>query len=222
MNRTMRSLGLACAILTIATGVNAATKCQIGVKAGMAIQELDGDDVTDNVGSRTGFVGGGYFQADFSKSLGVRVEGLYFMKGASADSAGIEATVKLDYIEFPVLLVANIPVSETARLSVFGGPTFGFNSKAEVEASAFGLSGTLDIGDAVKSFEFGLTFGAGLSFDVGSVILGLDGRYGFSMSTIADEDFVDQSGATNVGTDADVKNQGFAFMASLGFPIGEK
>jgi len=203
-----------------AASVHAAT-CQLGVKGGVAIQKLGGDGVnSDQVESRTGFAGGAYFQADLSPHFGVRLETLYFMKGASADSADVSFAVKLDYVEFPLLAVAHLPVSETARIDIFGGPTFSFNTKAQLEASIGSFSGSLDIGDAIKGFDFGLTFGAGMSFDVGSVILGIDGRYGFSLDTIADSDFLNDSGSDT--TSADVKNQGFADMASVGIPVGAK
>ncbi len=210
------------ASLSFAAAAQAAT-CQVGLKAGVAIQKLGGDDVESNqVENRTGFAGGAYFQADLSRNFGVRVEALYFMKGASADSADASLTIKLDYIEFPVLAVAHVPISDAAHLDIFGGPTFAFKTKAEVEASLGPFSGTADIGDAVKGFDFGLTFGAGLSFDVGSSVIGIDGRYGFGLNTIADPDFSYDSGFGTISSDADVKNQGFAIMGSVGFPIGEK
>jgi opacity protein-like surface antigen len=213
---------LAASIMFGATALHAAT-CQVGVKGGVAIEKLGGDDVTsDQVESRTGFVGGAYFQADLSSHFGVRLETLYFMKGASADSADVSATVKLDYVEFPLLAVAHLPVSEKARIDIFGGPTFSFNTKAEVEASIGSFSGSADIGDAVKGFDFGLTFGAGMSFDVGSAILGIEGRYGFSLDTIADSDFANDSGVSDFSGGADVKTKGFAVMASVGIPVGSK
>jgi Outer membrane protein beta-barrel domain len=215
MKRITMIVLLTVSLLVAALVANAAT-CQVGVKGGVAIQKLGGDDVeSDRVENRTGFVGGAYFQADFSRNLGLRVEGLYFSKGASMDTLSYQATLKLDYIEFPVLAVAHVPMSETARLDIFGGPTFGFNSKAEVAVDAGVLSGSLDVGDQVAGFEFGLTFGAGMSFDVGSAIIGFDGRYGFGLTSVVD-------GTPDIVSGDDVKNKGFAFMASVGIPVGSK
>lgn len=215
-----RTVLLSAVLLSLAAVTAHAATCQVGLKGGLALQKLGGDDAeSDQAESRTGFVGGAYLQADFSKNFGLRLESLYFMKGASADSADVSVTLKLDYVEFPLLAVAHVPVGETARLDLFGGPTFSFNTKAEIEASVGGFSGSVDVGDAVKGFDFGLTFGAGMSFDVGSVVVGFDGRYGFSLDSIADQDFLGDSGASG---DADVKNQGFAFMAFLGMPVGSK
>jgi len=206
-------------VMLVAAVAHAAT-WQAGIKGGVAIQKLSGDDVnSDQVGNRTGFVGGAYVQSDLSRSFGVRLETLYFMKGASADSANVSVTVKLDYVEFPLLAVAHLPISEKAHVDLFGGPTFAFNTSAKAEASFAGLSGSVDIGDGVKSFDFGLTFGAGLSVETGSAIIGIDGRYGFGLESLVDSDALSDFGFSG---DADVKNKGFAIMASVGMPVGKK
>jgi opacity protein-like surface antigen len=227
MKHTTKSFVLGIALIATAAAANAAGN-QFGVKGGVAVQKLGGDDVEgDDLESRTGFVGGAYFQCDFTDNVGLRVEGLYFMKGATADEDSLvdaELTIKLDYIEFPVLLVANVPFGEGNRLSVFGGPTLGLNLGSEAEFSIDDFSADFDIGDAISSFEFGLTFGAGLSFDVGSVMVGVDGRYGFGLTTVIDDeaDFDDDGIPDFGGDDLDVTNQGFAVMASVGFPLGSE
>jgi len=223
MRRVIAIVVLGASVLLTAAAVDAAT-WQAGLKGGLAIQTLGGDDVvSDQIDSRTGFVGGAYFQNDFSRNFGVRLETLYFMKGASADldTLGVtaSATVKLDYVEFPLLAVAHLPVSEKTRIDIFGGPTFAFNTSAKAEASVGGFSGSADIGDGVKSFDFGLTFGAGINIDAGSAIIGIEGRYGFGLDSIVDSDALSDVGFSD---NADVKNQGFAIMASVGTRLGSK
>lgn len=196
--------------------VHADAMWTIGFKGGLALADLGGDDVdSDEIGIRTGFVGGGFAQVDMSEKFGVRLEALYHMKGASEDSANVEATIKLDYLEFPVLLVAQLPASESATVSAFAGPVIAFNTKAEIEGSAGGFTGSVDIKDFVASFEFALAFGLGASFDVGSAKITLDGRYQLGMTTVDD-------GLSGTSEDLDVKNQGWAFMAGVGFPVGGK
>lgn len=207
MKRMIKTALPALVIFAMAATAHAGEK-QIGVKGGVAIEKVNSDDGDSD--SRTGFVGGAFFQNDFSKSFGLRLEGLYFQKGAHEEEGGDELTIKLDYIEFPILAVAHVPLSETARLDFFGGPTLGFNVKSELEVEIGGVSASADL-DGAESFEFGLTFGAGLNFDAGSVILGVDGRYGIGLTNIADD-----SG------DDGAQNQGFAVMGSIGFPIGPK
>lgn len=200
-------------LVAFATGAWAGKPCTIGVKGGVNIASVGGADA-DSIGSdsRTGFTGGAFMQVDLSKSAAVRLEALYIQKGAKSSASGIDATAKLDYVEFPILLVGQIPASESATFSAFAGPVLGFNTSAKVEATAnilgYSVSGSVDIKDQIASFEFGLAFGLGASFDAGPVDIVVDGRYNLGLTTI------DDSG------NEDVKNQGFAFMAGVGFPVG--
>ena len=190
----------------------------LGFKGGLAIADLGGDDVeADDIGTRTGFAGGLFAQVDLSENFGIRLEGLYHMKGASEDSADVEFTYKFDYIEFPVLLVGQIPASESVTVSAFAGPVLALNTKADLELSAGGATVTADIKDYIASFEFALAFGLGAAFDVGSVVISLDGRYQLGMTTIDDG-----LGEAIFGTpvELDAKNQGWVFMAGVGFPVG--
>ena len=205
MKRSILILTTIASVLLIAVAANSAT-CQLGVKGGASIMEVTNDG--DSTGDRTGFVGGAYLLADLSQQFGLRVEGLYFQKGAHEEEGGDEATIKLDYVEFPILAVAHVPLGESARLDFFGGPTLGFNVKSELEITLGGFTASGDL-DGVESFEFGVTFGTGVNFDAGPVILGVDGRYGLGITDVASED----DGG---------KNRGFAFMGSIGFPIGQK
>ena len=184
----------------------------MGFKGGVAISDFGGSDVTGDIGNRTAFAGGLYGQVDFSDRFGLRMEGLYHMKGASEDSANVTATVKLDYIEFPVLLLGQIPASESATVSVFAGPVIAFNSSAKIEGTVDGFTASVDMKDYVASFEFALAFGLGASFDAGPVEITLDGRYQLGLTTVED--------VPGVSDNADVKNQGWVFMAGVGFPVG--
>jgi hypothetical protein len=204
-------------LLGAAVDAGAAAQWTVGVKGGVSIASLGGDDADSLLAdSRTGFAGGFFVQADVSKNFGVRLEGLYTMKGASESAAGTEVTMKLDYFEFPVLLVGQVPVSESATLSAFAGPVFGFNTKSELEVTSGGLTASVDIEDvlpiSIPSFELGLAFGAGANFDVGPCSIVFDARYALGMTTIAD---------SNVpSVEYDIKNREWIVMAGLGFPVG--
>ncbi len=184
----------------------------MGFKGGVATSDFHGSDVTENIGNRVGFAGGLYGQADVSDNFGIRLEGLYHMKGVAEDSASASASVKLDYIEFPFLLVGQIPVSEGATLNAFAGPVIAFNTSAKIEGTVDGFTASVDIKDYIASFEFAMAFGLGASFDAGSVKITLDGRYQLGLTNVED------TGGT--APDSDVKNQGWVFMAGVGFPVG--
>jgi hypothetical protein len=183
-----------------------------GFKGGVSIATVGGDDAND-AESRTTFAGGFFAQADLSRNFGLRFEGLFFGKGASGENGNIEGELKFAYLELPILLVGQAPVSETVTISAFAGPTLGFNvgADAEIDFGGFEVSG--DIGDEIADFEFGLAFGAGVGFEVGEVILVFDGRYDLGLTSIDD-------GLSDTGEDLDLKNRAWAFMAGVGFPIG--
>jgi hypothetical protein len=58
--------------------------------------------------------------------------------------------------------------------------------------------------------DFGLVFGAGVAFPLGSVQLIIDGRYDLGLSDINDYE----------GDTESIKNKAWQFMAGVGFPIG--
>src|SRR5512143_4039983 len=98
-----------------------------GVKAGVNFADLGGSDAPDNTSMSPGFMGGLFVGKNVNDQFGFRVEGLYTMKGAKADSANVTVKTKLNYIEFPILFVYNISTSETMGFNLFAGPTLGFN-----------------------------------------------------------------------------------------------
>jgi len=90
----------------------------------------------------------------------------------------------------------------------------GFNTVAELGASAGILSAASDIKENTASFEFSLAFGAGAMFDVGSLWFTVDGRYQLGLTNVFE-------GVNEPTRDtSDVKNAGWAFTAGLAFPIG--
>jgi hypothetical protein len=196
-----------------AASANAAAQWSAGIKGGVNLADLSGDDVTDT-SMRNGFMGGAFAQADFTDQFGARLEALYVMKGAKEtdDSLLVDVTEKLDYIEFPLLFVANLTSSETFGLNIFAGPTFAFNISANLEADGYD---SLDIKDFVESFEFGAAVGAGLEYKLTSMSLTFDARYSLGASSIAKDD-------ETTGESFDVKNRGIGLMVGAKFPLGGK
>ena len=183
-----------------------------GIKGGVNIANVGGDDAPDDTSSRTGFQGGLFVGKKVNEEFGFRLEGLYVQKGAKfdADLGGgpVEVTYKLDYIEFPLLFVYEFPAGDTVGFNLFAGPTFGFNMTADAEVDGE------DAGeiDDVKSFEFGAAIGAGLAKTMASgKAIGLDVRYSLGATSV-----VEAEG----GEDVSVKNRGIGIMAFFQVPLG--
>jgi hypothetical protein len=189
-----------------------AREINFGIKAGMAIANIYGDDV-NNPGWRTGVAGGVFMDYSINSIFILHPEVLIAMKGAKpeADLEGvrISETTKLDYIDIPLLAKIRIPVDGNITPGVFAGPYMGFNIKADVETSMDGETGEEDIKDYVKTVDFGLVLGGFVDYqleDRGIVTIGA--RYAAGLTTIDEPE--DDKDKEMVG-----KNQ--AFMIMLGY-----
>jgi hypothetical protein len=185
---------------------------QIGPKAGLNIANVAGDDADilgESLDSRTGFTGGIFFMYQFSNLFAIQPEAYYTMKGATRNINGFEFTFAVDYIEVPFLLKLIIPVEgSNVRPSIFAGPSVGFNTTAKVKLEADGESGEDDIKEDVTSTDFGLVFGGGIGFMVGTNELGFDIRYILGLSTLDD-----------TSDNLDIKNTVIAFNVYFGFSL---
>lgn len=197
-------------IIVLLFTVNTSAQIHFGLKAGVNISNLNGSDAGDT-DSRTGFLGGAFLTYDFSNMFSIQPEAFYSMKGAKQTETyygeTITGTLKLDYIEIPVLLKLNIPLEggSTVRPSIFVGPALDIKVASTVEVESGGQSASADL-ENVSSTDFGLVFGGALGFDVSGHELGFDVRYTLGLTTIDDS-----------GSNADVKNGVISIAAYFGF-----
>jgi hypothetical protein len=186
---------------------------QLGLKAGLNIATVSGSDADNlfetSLDSRTGFNGGLFFMYQFNNLFAIQPEAYYTMKGASKEISGTTITLKLDYVEIPVLFKVIIPTAGTnLKPSLFVGPALAFNTGAKVKGEYQGQSAEIDIDSVVTSTDFSLVFGGGVGFMIGNNELGVDIRYSLGLTSWDDE------------TDPyDVKNNVLSFNAYFGFTL---
>ncbi len=171
-----------------------AQKIQFGVKSGLNIATITGD-LEGDLSSRYGFHIGIISQIPISDNLAIQPELLYSSQGVGNDFLIIEQTIKLDYINIPILLKYNL----SENFSVEVGPQAGFLLSAKLDESG---DEEVDIKDVVKGFDLSAGLGLSYQFDFG---LNLSSRYNFGLSNINDEE----------GDNANVKNGVFQF--SIGY-----
>ncbi len=165
-----------------------------GVKVGLNIANLSGDDVND-ADARTLFSAGAFARFGLGPIFAIQPELLMSMKGAKWESGSIETTLDLTYIEIPVLFRVNIPL-QTFVPAIYAGPYLGIKASDELKVD----DQTMDNHDMkLKSTDFGLAFGVEGSF----ALLSVEARYTMGMSSI-DED-------------ADVKNKVISFLVGYSF-----
>ena len=184
-----------------------AQRFYLGVKAGVAMEDLDVDTI-DDTSMRTGFMGGGFLGYDVSDQFGFRLEALYVNKGAELNDPNGAFDVNYDFIEVPLLFVLHMTPQSAAMIDLFAGPTLAFNISAETDDG----SATVDISDQTESFEIGAAIGVGIEYKLSSMSILGDLRYSLGATDLADIEDSTQ--------DLEVKSRGFGIMAGLLFPIG--
>lgn len=178
-----------------------------GLKGGVNAATLYGDAV-DDAETRAGFNGGIYLNYKFAGPWALQPEVLFSMKGADLDN-GItgqpgSTEYELAYLEIPVLVKYYIPAGTMLKPNLYAGPEVGFNLYGDANGS--------DIDDSMEDAEFGLAFGGGLDFVVGSAptdlirTVGLDLRYTLGLTNVFD-----------VPGDPDAKNGAFTAVLGIGF-----
>lgn len=158
-------------------------------KIGMNIADLtDVDDSDVRIGLAVGAEAEYQATDIFSVSAGL----IYSMQGCKYSDDGVKETLKLDYINVPIL--ANVYVAK--GLAVKLGIQPGFNINAKYKAEAGGVEAEAKVDDA-KTIDFSIP--VGISYEYKNFVL--DGRYNW--------------GLTKVVKDLDWKNS--VFQITLGY-----
>jgi len=207
MRTLLRCLG---GLALIAACAATAGAQSIGLKGGWAHPALGGSDATGWKAINT-FSGGGFLTATIKPYFAIEADALYTRKGAQEDEDTNPVTMKLGYIEFPVLARGTLPIENSPlRPMLLAGPYLAFRATCK-GVSSTGLSATCDqIGNNAKSADFGLTFGGGVGFPLGEKLSGeIEARYDLGLTRI-------DSGANP----DDVKNRSFMVFVGFSIPIG--
>jgi hypothetical protein len=189
---------------------------RFGFTAGLNLSKFAAKDLGPT-SNRQGFIGGAVLVTPFTPNFSTQLEALYSMKGmkslSSSNSANY-ATFKLNYIEIPVMLRGDAPVSMPVKPFAFTGPAFDFQVSCGSDVIANGRSTSESCNDIESSassglkfnkFDVGWVFGGGLGFDVNNRRVSVSARYEVGLRTI-----------TSTGSS---KNRALSFMASVEAPL---
>ncbi|WP_299683695.1 porin family protein [uncultured Dokdonia sp.] len=144
-----------------------------GAKAGANFASISGD-LTEDIDGRTSFNAGVVANIGISEKFSIQPELVYSAQGGTANIEGEDFTIKLDYINVPVLADFNI----VKGLSIQAGPQIGFNITSEVDADG-GESSEIES----ENIEFSLAAGAQYKLDQG---LFFQARYGLGITDTSD------------------------------------
>lgn len=176
--------------LLIGTTVSAqeAGALKFGVQVGANLSNVSGD--VDNTDAKIGFQGG--ITADYFLTESVFLQsGLaYTNKGYKAEAEAIKTkiTANLNYLQLPIHIGYNIPVSEGLSVNLHAGPylAYGIGGQTKTKVDGTEISDIDAFGDkgTNENFEFGLSGGVGLG--LGAININLGYEYGLSNSSKVD------------------------------------
>jgi len=171
-----------------------------GIKGGVlwaSIPKLaeNGDNRLE-FGRRLGIAGGMFLTLNVLPGIGIQPEIIFTQKGATTESNGAGWSLRLDYVDIPVL--ARIDVGAAGvQAYLFGGPSFNINLDARITAG----DDDDDVSDDVEKREVAVV--AGLGLQVGKFLV--EGRW--------------TEGLMNISRDPEegLRNRSFAIMAGIRF-----
>jgi len=164
----IRALGLVlsiCAVSAELSPLAAQARVTFGPMAGVSVVNWRGADAGE-ASSLVRFTAGGFVRVRQSDLLAIEPQVLYVQKGSKLDvGTGGPTTVKLDYVEVPVLFNLSVPTEHSAvHPHFFAGPALAFKvgCTRSGEGTAAAVKGSCtDSTSAVKSTDFALVFGLG-------------------------------------------------------------
>ena len=144
----------AIAVLTFSTSQ---AQLALGAKAGANFASFSGDGA-EGLDGLTSFHVGAVANFPLGEMIALQPEVLFSSQGASESFEGIDAKIKLTYVNIPVMVDVNI----AEGLSLQGGPQFGINVGAKVD-----VDGETEDIDDIETLDLGAGIGAQYKLPMG-------------------------------------------------------
>ena len=217
MKRVVHITAAVALALLIMSGQAQAQNMRAGINAGVDFSTLGGD-IAELVGTgaetKTGFSAGAFFGVDVSRMFRLQLNGQYVQKGAKFEESGASATFDVPYIEFLLPVTLLIPIENSSITPrIYVGPSLAFEMSCDLKVEFDGQSETMscdDGGAPTKSTDYGVFFGGGIDFAVGSGALTLDVLYNLGLADL--NDYPDDSNT--------VKNRNIQILLGYAFLFG--
>ena len=195
-------VGIVLAVLIgmIASPSFAQPMLNFGIKGGLNLAKISVDPSDSGCcDSRVGAAVGAFVGVPITDMVSFAPEVLFSMKGAKFSEGGDTATLKLTFIQIPMLLKAKFPTSGMAQPFITVGPSLGLRMSAKIKFEG----GEDDIKNDVESTDFSLIFGGGVMVGRASV----EARYDL--------------GLKDLDKDEDNSAKGRTITVLVGFGIGQ-
>ena len=174
-------------------------------KVGLNLATMTNDD---DAKIRPAIVGGLEFEYQASQKIAFSFGALYSQQGCKSEEDGVKGTIKLDYINVPLL--ANIYVADGFALKFGIQPGFLINDKVKVSAN--GVSAEIGLEESFRAAglnadlkSIDLSIPVGFSYEYNNILF--DARYNLGLTKIMSGSGIDPT-----------KNSVFQF--TLGYKFG--
>jgi len=183
----MKKTLLAALILVLfAAGSVSASVLDFGIKGGVNIANIHGEDSGDEGDWKTGFAGGIFLDWGITPLFGIQPELLYIQDGSKAYFLEGDWYLKFNYLQVPVLAMVDLPVGGPLIPVLYAGPYVSLLIDSKMTVVADGSSMTVGLKDYTMSYDTGFVFGAALDFSLGPGKMTIEGRYNLGMKEIDD------------------------------------
>jgi hypothetical protein len=176
-----------------------------GLIGGVNLSSVTGDVDGADKKMKPGFDLGLTMQRRINDMWTFNGEAHWSMKGVTVEDGGDELSVKLNYLEIPLIFRGMSTSGEMKPFVELGGAA-ALKMNCDIEAKSGGVTASVaceDVVGEVKSFDLGLVGGVGLQWMVGGRPWTLGARYNMGLMTLSDD------------ADEDGKNVNIQFL--LGF-----
>ncbi len=130
-----RILVILVVVMMFAVSASAQSEKAFGLKGGVSMFKPYGDDVTD-ANYHTDYAIGVFYYHPFSEIFVLQPELYYSVKGGKGEDEGVEETLRLSYIDIPVLLKFNLPLEgKSWAPNLYAGPYLAFLMGADVDGT---------------------------------------------------------------------------------------
>lgn len=178
--------------LTITMMVGTArAQFHFGVKGGLTLERVTSVPESFLEGfpwkTKTGWSGGIFGSYEFIKGVHVQPEVLFIRKGARLldPEYDFEARFNFDYLEIPVLFRIDLELEGAAAVpSIYFGPFFGFNRKANILMIDPYSRETEDLKDDIEKAEYGIALGLMFIQKWGPGYFSVDARYDIGLTNL--------------------------------------
>ncbi|MEZ4414642.1 MAG: porin family protein [Gemmatimonadota bacterium] len=184
-------VGIIAAALWVPPPVTAQShEITLGVTGGFSFADVKTDDPELGDTFRRNAVAGGVFMSFRANDRIVVVPNLlYQQQGFRVDNADADATFKVDYVTLPLLLQVDLTQANRLRPRIFAGPSIGFQALCGVSGIVDGVDDDYDCDDPeidvnTATTVYALVVGAGVDWQVGRWILGVEGRYDYGLTDL--------------------------------------